>query len=141
MQDKKIVAVWIGKFPDENTFYRKYMSTEYDEDGNSFSAFGTDVQLEYFDEDFIESWWFEQLDMKTLLEYKPGLLDQEYFFDQVEAALQKVNLSDFNTITFLFGETKSYGVNKDLFDYKGMDGTGKPIEFLLKVEYSEKNKS
>ena len=133
MTKKKIVCVWIGSQTPENKLYQEYLQFDYEND--EISTFGKEAALEYYDEDFIESWWFEKLELSKLNEYREELLDAEFFFDDLLLELKHKNLEDKNFITFLFGEISNNSVNEFLFDYKGMTSTSKVLEFVFKKEY------
>ncbi len=135
MITKKIICVWIGTFEVETSLYQDYLSISYDDDDVTESAFGTDTGLGYYDEDFMESWWFNHLDLSTLIAYKDDLLDADYFFDSLIAELQTRDLSTRHSILFLFGETGAHPTNEMLFDYTGATKAGSPIEFVFKKEY------
>jgi hypothetical protein len=133
MTKKKIICVWIGTQTSENKLYQEYLQFDYEND--EISNFGKEAALDYYDEDFIESWWFEKLEISKLLEYKDKLLDAEFFFDELLLELKHKNLEDKNFITFLFGEISNNSVNEFLFDYKDMTSTSKVLEFVFKKEY------
>lgn len=139
--NKKVVCVWIGTFPVEKEFYQDYFELKYDEEDEDKveSKFGNDVGLDWYDHDFRESWWFEKLEWSKILSYKEGLLQQEYFFDEVVEALKKQDLKKYNTLTFLYGEKGKSSFNERLFEYVEPLDIGnrksKPIKFLLKKEY------
>ena len=132
---KKIICVWIGAFDSETDFYSDYLAHNYDNIDHPESKFGKDAELEYFDEDFIESWWFEKLTIENLVEYKTGLLEYSYFFEELLTVLKQKDLAQKNTITFLYGEKSSNSTNEMLFKYQGMKNTNKPIEFVFRKEY------
>jgi len=133
MKDK-VVCVWIGEFDSKENFYNEYFSFNYEDD--DISQFAKDSELEYYDEDFIESWWFEKLSISELKENKDVVLDSEYFFDDLIVELSKQNISTYNTITFLFGEKGENGSNQDLFDYESSNDK-KTIRFVFKKEYQK----
>jgi hypothetical protein len=133
MTKKKIVCVWIGSQTPENKLYQEYLQFDYEND--EISTFGKEAALEYYDEDFIESWWFEKLEISKLLEYKDKLLDAEFFFDELLLELKHKNLEDKNFITFLFGEISNNSVNDFLLDYKGLTTPNNALEFVFKKEY------
>jgi len=133
MKDK-VVCVWIGEFDSKENFYNEYFSFNYEDD--DISQFAKDSELEYYDEDFIESWWFEKLSISELKENKDVVLDSEYFFDDLIVELSKQNISTYNTITFLFGEKGENGSNQDLFDYESSNDQ-KTIRFVFKKEYQK----
>lgn len=135
---KKVICVWIGSFKSENAFYNNYLNFNYDNEDNPESQFAKDTGLKYYDEDFIESWWFDKLELNELMKYKDGLLDSEYFFDELIEVLKLKDLNNKNSISFLFGEKSENSINKMLFDYKGMTSLNKPIEFIFKKEYNLK---
>ncbi|MVO07540.1 hypothetical protein GOQ30_00010 [Flavobacterium sp. TP390] len=130
----KVVCVWIGEFDSKENFYNKYFSFNYEDD--DISQFVKDSELEYYDEDFIESWWFEKLSISELKENKEVVLDSEYFFDDLIVELSKQNISTYNTITFLFGEKGENASNQDLFDYESSNDQ-KTIRFVFKKEYQK----
>jgi hypothetical protein len=131
---EKIVCVWIGTFKDKDEFYGKYLDINYRQ-SPSTSPFGKDAGLGRYDEDFIESWFFDKLTFKSLSEYKESLLDSEYFFDDLLQELSQKDLNTRNTITFLFGMGGHNAINKHLFEYKGMQTAEKPIEFVFSKKY------
>ncbi len=131
----KVVCVWIGEFDLRENFYNDYLSFNYEDD--EISQFAKDAKLEYYNEDFIESWWFEKLSISELKENKDIVLDSEYFFNDLIAELTKQNISNYNTITFLFGESGENGFNEDLFDYKNMNNQIKSIKFIFKKVYQK----
>jgi hypothetical protein len=133
MTKKKIICVWIGTQTSESKLYQEYLQFDYEND--EISTFGKEAALEYYDEDFIESWWFEKLELSKLNEYREELLDAEFFFDELLLELKHKNLENKNFITFLFGEISNNSVNEFLFDYKDMTSTSKVLEFVLKKEY------
>ena len=135
---KKIICVWIGTFKSEELLYKDYLTFDYENEDEPISKFGTDSRLKYYDEDFMESWWFKKLDLNNLNEYKDDLLDSEYFFSDLLTELKNKDLSDRNSITFLFGEDGINTTNKMLFEYSGMDSRNKPIEFIFRKEYQPK---
>lgn len=135
---KKIICVWIGTFESEDELYKNYLNFDYENDVEPESDFAKDSGLKYYDEDFIESWWFSELELNKLIEYKNDLLDSEYFFDELIEELKSRDLSTRNSISFLFGEDGKNSTNEMLFDYKGMKTNNKPIEFVFKKEYELK---
>ena len=118
---KKIICVWIGTFKSEDKLYKSYLNFDYTND-----------------EDFMESWWFSKLELNELTEYKDDLLDSEYFFDELIAELKNRDLTNRNSISFLFGEKGAYPTNEILFEYNGMESNNKPIEFVYRKEYEVK---
>ena len=108
---------------------------DYENDDEPESKFAQDSELEYYDEDFMENWWFNKLELDKLTEYKDDLLDSEYFFDELISELKKRDLTNRNSISFLFGEKGEHSTNEILFEYNGMDIESKPIEFIFKKEY------
>lgn len=135
MSITKIICVWIGTFKTEKEFYQNYLKFDYENEDNSISQFGKDAELEYYDEDYIESWWFEKLEINNLIENQEGLLDSKYFFEELITELKKRNLNNRNFISFLFGEVGTNQTNEILFQYEGINSTEKPIEFVFKKEY------
>lgn len=135
---KKIVCVWIGTFKSEDKLYQNYLNFDYENEDGLESEFGKDAELKYYDEDFMESWWFKKLELNKLYEYKDDLLDSEYFFDELIAELKNRDLTKRNSISFLFGEISQNSVNEILFEYKGMKTSNKPIEFVFRKEYKLK---
>ncbi|MBR9847706.1 MAG: hypothetical protein GYB35_17155, partial [Algicola sp.] len=104
----------------------------------SESKFGKDAELGFYDEDFMESWWFEKLDLDNLTKYREDLLESEYFFNELILELKTRELSNRNSISFLFGENSQNPTNEMLFEYEGMKTIDKPIEFVFKKEYELK---
>jgi hypothetical protein len=135
---KKIICIWIGTFESEDKLYKSYLKFDYENDDNPKSQFAKDAELEYYDEDFMESWWFNNLELKKLIEYKEDLLDSEYFFDELITELKNRDLTNRNSISFLFGDNGEYSTNEMLFKYNGMKMNDKPIEFVFKKEYKPK---
>ena len=135
---KKIICVWIGTFESEDKLYKNYLKFDYKNEDESESEFGKDAELEYYDEDFMESWWFSKLELTKLNEYKDDLLDSEYFFDELIAELKNRDLTTRNSISFLFGENGEHSTNEMLFEYNGMKMNNKPIEFVFRKEYEPK---
>lgn len=135
---KKIICVWIGTFESENVLRQDYLSFDYENEDDPESEFGKDAGLGYYDEDFLESWWLNNMDLNSLLEHKDKLLDSEYFFDELITELGNRDLSKRNTISFLFGENGENSVNEMLFKYNGIESKNKPIEFVFKKEYEPK---
>lgn len=135
MSTKKIICVWIGNYKSEEDFYQDYLRFNYENEENPISKFGIDAELEYYDQDFMESWWFEKLEINNLVEYQDELLDSKYFFDDLLIELKERNLKNINYISFLFGEIGSNPTNEILFEYSGLKSTEKPIEFVFKKEY------
>ncbi|WP_405576889.1 immunity 22 family protein [Winogradskyella sp. Asnod2-B02-A] len=135
---KKIICVWIGTFKSEDNLYKNYLNVDYTNDDEPESEFGKDAELEYYDEDFMESWWFNQLDLNNITEYKDDLLDSEYFFDDLIKELKNRDLTNRNSISFLFGEKGAHPTNEILFKYNGMESNEKPIEFVFRKEYDVK---
>jgi len=133
MTKKKIICVWIGTQTSESKLYEEYLQFDYEND--EISNFGKEAALDYYDEDFIETWWFEKLEISKLHEYKDELLDSEFFFEELLRELEHKNLDDKNFITFLFGEISSNTVNEFLFDYKGLTTPSNALEFVFKKEY------
>ncbi len=129
---KKVICAWIGTFESEEELRDNYVKVHYSDD-DEVSEFGKDTGLS-FDEDFIESWWFEKLSLEDFIENKDCLLDYEYFFDELVEELKSRDLTNRNSITFLFGEEGS-SINEMLFEYDGMQTNGKQIEFVFKKEY------
>ena len=132
---KKVICVWTGSFDSEEQFYNDYLCVNYDNEDAPTSLFGKDTKIDYYDEDFIESWWFKQLDLDVLNEYKNDLLDAEYFFDDLIEQLKTLDLTKWNTITFLFGEIGTYPTNEFLFNYESPSTKDVPIDFVFKKEY------
>ena len=132
---KKIICIWIGTFESENKLYKNYLSFDYENEDESESEFGKDSELEYYDEDFMESWWFKKLTLDNLVEHKNDLLDSEYFFDELIAELKNRDLTNRNSISFLFGENGEHSINEMLFEYNGMKMNNKRIEFVFRKEY------
>ena len=135
MGKKKIICVWIGKFESEKDFYQDYLRINYDDNGNSISRFGVDAGLENYDQDFMESWWFEKFDVNKLIEFKEDLLDSDYFYEELIAELRTRNPNDINFISFIFGELSENPINEILFEYNETYSIQKTIEFILKKEY------
>ena len=135
---KKIICVWIGTFQSEDNFYNDYLNFNYENDDYAESGFSKDAELDYYDEDFMESWWFDSLEIKELIKHKECLLDSEYFFDDLITELKKSKLKDRNTISFLFGQSGHNSTNEELFEYNGIVKFDKPIEFIFKKEYEVK---
>jgi hypothetical protein len=135
---KKIIWVWIGTFKSEDKFYKNYLKFNYEKEDQPESEFGKDSGLDYYDEDFMESWWFSKLELNKLNEYKDDLLDSEYFFDEPIAELKKRDLTNRNSISFLFGENGEHPTNEMLFEYNEKELNDKPIEFVFKKEYELK---
>lgn len=135
MSKKKVICVWIGSFTTEKEFYHNYLRFDYENENNPISKFGKDIELEFYDEDYLESWWFEKLEINNLIENKEDILDAEYFFDDLITELKKRNLSYKNFISFLFGEKGSNPTNEILFQYEGIKSQEKPVEFVFKKEY------
>nr|WP_320119505.1 immunity 22 family protein [uncultured Marinifilum sp.] len=135
---KKIICVWIGTFESEDKLYTNYLNFNYENEDEPESEFAKDSELEYYDEDYMESWWFSKLELNKLTEYKDDLLDSEYFFDELIAELKNRDLSNRNSISFLFGENGENATNEMLFEYNGMEMKDKPIEFVFKKEYELK---
>ena len=133
MAKKKIICVWIGTQTSESKLYQEYLQFDYEND--EISNFGKEAALDYYDEDFIETWWFEKLEIAKLHEYKDELLDSEFFFEELLSELEHKNLEDKNFITFLFGEISSNAVNEFLLDYKGLTTPNNALEFVFKKEY------
>lgn len=135
---KKVICVWIGTFESEDKLYEDYLNIDYENDDNSESKFAKDAGIGDYDEDFMESWWFDNLELNKLIEYKEDLLDAEYFFDELIAELRNRDLTKRNTISFLFGEKGTYPTNEMLFEYNGAKVSNKPIEFVFRKEYEPK---
>ena len=135
---KKIICVWIGTFESEDKLYKNYLKFDYENEEEPKSEFGKDSGLNYYDEDFMESWWFSKLELNKLTEYKDDLLDSEYFFDELIAELNNRDLINRNSISFLFGENGEHSTNEMLFEYNGMKMNNKPIEFVFRKEYEPK---
>lgn len=106
---KKIICVWIGTFESQDKLYESYLNFDYENEYES--EFAKDAGLEYYDEDFMESWWFDKLGLNKLTEYKEVLLESEYFFDELIAELKTKDLTNRNFISFLFGENGEYSTN------------------------------
>ncbi|MBR9846973.1 MAG: hypothetical protein GYB35_13095 [Algicola sp.] len=136
--NKKIICVWIGTFESKKKLHQNYLNFDYENEEEPESEFAKDTGLEYYDEDFMESWWFNELNLNELSEYKDDLLDSEYFFDELITELEKRNLDNRNFISFLFGENGINSTNEILFEYKGIETNDKPIEFVFKKEYQPK---
>lgn len=135
--NSKIVCVWIGKFNSEEVLYQDYLSFPSDDDVDDnkevqLSKFAKDAGLGWYDEDFIESWWFDKLEINKLKEYRTALLDFEYFFDDLIEVLKTSDISSYNTITFLFGKK---GANEMLFNFENRSKENVPIKFVLKKQY------
>ncbi|MDP8051714.1 immunity 22 family protein [Pasteurella atlantica] len=75
--NNNVVCVWIGYFSSEEELYDNYLSFNYENE--EVSRLCKDTGLDYYDEDFIESWWFETLEINNLLNNKDYLSDSEYF--------------------------------------------------------------
>ena len=135
---KKIICAWIGTFESEDKLYENYSNFDYENEDEPESEFGKDAELEHYDEDFMESWWFNKLELNKLTEYKEDLLDSEYFFDELIAELKNRDLTNRNSISFLFGENGEHSTNEMLFEYNGMKKNNKPIEFVFRKEYEPK---
>ncbi|WP_299123415.1 immunity 22 family protein [uncultured Tenacibaculum sp.] len=138
LSNKKIIYAWIGTFKSEKKLYEKYLNIDYSNDDLPQSKFGKDVGLEYYDDDFMESWWFKKLNLNELKEYKEDLLDSEHFFDELIIELSKRNLDKRNTILFLFGENGENPINEVLFNHNNHSVNNKRIEFIFRKEYSLK---
>lgn len=108
---QKVVCVWIGKFPSKEEFYHSFLAMKYETEDDIYSEFGKTVGLNWYDEDFIECWWFEKLDFDTLEKYRKGILHHEYFYDDLLQLLYSIEIENFNSITFLFGEKAKYSIN------------------------------
>ena len=129
---KKIICAWIGTFKSEEELHRNYLEINYANQDNPESQFGRDVGLEYYDEDFMESWWFENLELNIVSERNGALPDSKHFYDDLVNELKTRSFTNRNSITFMFGDESS---NELLFNYSGMDSTEKPIEFVFRKEY------
>ncbi len=135
MKTKKIVCVWIGTAATEEALYHDYLNFDYDDEGEAQSPFGNDAELEFYEEDFMESWWFEKLSLDNIIEYKDNLLDAKYFFDDLLAQIKTIDLNNRNFISFLFGETGNNAANEILFDYKGIEAKSQTLAFVFRKEY------
>ncbi|MEO1033257.1 MAG: immunity 22 family protein [Bacteroidota bacterium] len=136
--NKKVICFWIGTFESENKLYQNYLNFDYENENEPESEFGKDAGVEYYDEDFMESWWFDELNLNKLNDYKDDLLDSEYFFNELIAELKNRDLTNRNFISFMFGENGEYSTNEMLFEYNGMNINNKPIAFVFKKEYEPK---
>lgn len=109
------------------------MAFNYKDEDNPTSKFSEDSEVYWFDEDFIESWWFEKIDLITLKKYGTGFFDEACFFDEFMTKVQGYNLDNWNSVIFLFG--KQNGANEKLFQYSGMSSKSKVIEFVFRKTY------
>ncbi|MDP8170374.1 immunity 22 family protein [Pasteurella skyensis] len=128
--NNNVVCVWIGYFSSEEELYDNYLSFNYENE--EVSRLCKDTGLDYYDEDFIESWWCETLEINNLLNNKDYLFDSKYFFDELIAKLKELDLAQYNSISFLFGTQDQ---NENLFAYQGMTMKNAPIQFVFKKEY------
>ena len=135
---KKIICVWIGTFVSEKKLYQNYLNFDYQNEDEPQSEFGKDAELKYYDEDFMESWWFNEISLNNLIEHKEDLLDSEYFFEELIIELKNRNLKNRNSIFFLFGQNGENSINEMLFEYNGMKSDDKRIEFVFQKEYESK---
>lgn len=126
---KKVVCVWIGKTESEKILHDKYLKF-----GNKVSKFGIDASIEWYDEDFMESWWYEKLDTDTLIRDKETILDPEYFYDDMIEKLKNEDLSAYNTIHFLFGSERD---NLFLFNFNNQPKNTENLKFVFRKEFSD----
>ncbi len=131
----QVICVWLGKHSSEDHFYDKHLAIDYTDEDHANSPFGQDALLTYYDEDFVESWWANPLTLEFLDQQQEMLLHANYFFDDLRKVLVKLELSNYNAITFMFGEAGVNGFNQELFSYEGRQQADSPTVFVFKKEY------
>lgn len=136
MKTEKIVCVWIGYCATAADLYADYLDCNYDDEDQPISKFGKDAGLLYYDEDAMESWWFLELTVDRVIEYKDNLPDNELYFDDLLAALQRKDFGSTNFISFMFGESGAHETNEMLFAYEGIPGHTKALTFVFRKTYT-----
>ena len=96
------VGVWLGYFPSESALYHDFFAWDYADEDHSTSPFTLASGIKWYDEDFIESWWFDELTLERLNNNVQGLPNHYWFWEGVNQTLASQELSAYNTITFLF---------------------------------------
>lgn len=130
--ENRVVCVWAGSFASEQD-HRDYMDMQYDDDGDATSRFGIDTGLEWYDEDFLESWWIEGFSAEKLETYVRGVLHSDVFYDELKDIVAGQNA---NVFVFMFGERGEYPTNEELFDYDGHCSDGAKVVHVFKKTYA-----
>jgi hypothetical protein len=58
-EKENIVSIWVGSFSSERVF-KRYISYEYDDDGNAMCPFAIEQEIDWFEEDFVEAEYFKK---------------------------------------------------------------------------------
>jgi hypothetical protein len=132
---EKVICVWLGNATSKETLFRDYLAFKYDEDENASSQFGSETGLDYYDEDFMESWWDDNLDLSFIDSRKNGLLDAKHFNQELIEHLKDIDFTKFNFISFLYGEKSN---NAKLFNYKSERIKSTHLKLVFKKAYSQK---
>jgi len=129
--ENRVVCVWAGSFASEDD-YRCYMAMHYDDD-DAKPRFGIDTGLEWYDEDFLESWWIEGFSTEKLEIYVRGVLHSDVFYDELKDVIAR---HEANAFIFMFGEHGEDPINKELFDYDGRCGRDAKVVHIFKKAYA-----
>lgn len=131
MKTQKAVAVWLANFKTEDELRQDYLYIDYEKD-DANSLFGNEIKVDYYDEDFMESWWFESLDLDVLETHSEVILHSEHFYADFLEQLDATVLAKYNTLIFLFGEQGEYPINEFLFESTAFKQKETSIQFVYR---------
>lgn len=129
MEPYFITGIWLATFDDEYQF-NDYIAWQYPENGgNAVCQFAYDIGLKYFDSDFLEC-AFEE-DLSALLPEVENLSFADYFKTELLARIKESDCTGRNVILALSGRRDNRGgINQALFDLK-QPGSAKPyLQFM-----------
>ncbi|HZY79482.1 MAG TPA: immunity 22 family protein [Cyclobacteriaceae bacterium] len=113
MAKQFITAIWLGKF-NSSAELREYVAFNYENEDDVSSKFANDIGLPYFDEDFMESVFYNS--QPEILDY----LGRRSFVDNKEvlSKVTSMGLGDNNSVISITGFKDRGLVNEELFDYQ-----------------------
>lgn len=125
MKQENIVAIWLGKFKDENSL-KNYTEKK----------FPKAIGFSTLDEDFHESSFYPApIDYKNIIQEHSfnGYYQLEFF-----SFVSKLkNRNEFNAVLMVFGQKSQFGdVHLELFNYKDALKKSAPIQFIGSARFS-----
>jgi len=109
MEEENMVSVWIGNFDSEEQFF-KYIYFYYNENGNPSSSFTDDFGINYYNEDFQEAVFSNDLSKEI-----EGLSYAESFVTHLE----NTNLSKYNSLLCLYDFDYKHSISKSALVFVG----------------------